>query len=305
MAFTNTSAHMEVRPSPRHAVSLPITSGSHDPVRPHRRLSTWPIEETSRIGPKDTGLCISSDEHLPCHLINLQCHFLGCLKYSERALFLDSHHRWWSRALHLDGKGTGQFHRSDSSHDDNMRFHFIRHESAMNLLGYLKMIDVVRTAVNNNLSGNLVKNLEESRNEWRKSEEYRLHMPVASSNWNVEVPKTHDEWRGRVEAAKAKNHVQNIEDILCDIGQELRDSSVQERLETEEEKRYSLERDAKAAGLKVTFRSGVFFKAMANFQWDQILKTDIISKEYLDGCFALGQQYPELCSSIFLVCEKG
>jgi 2-polyprenyl-3-methyl-5-hydroxy-6-metoxy-1,4-benzoquinol methylase len=67
----------------------------------------------------------------------------------------------------------------------------------------------------------------------------------------------------------------------------------------------TLERDAKAAGLKVVFRSGVFFKALANFQWDQLLDTDIISKEYLDGCHALGQQYPELCSSVFIVCEKG
>ena len=67
----------------------------------------------------------------------------------------------------------------------------------------------------------------------------------------------------------------------------------------------TLERDAKAAGLKVVNRSGIFFKALANFQWDKLLKTDIISKEYLNGCYELGQQYPELCSSIFLLCEKG
>jgi 2-polyprenyl-3-methyl-5-hydroxy-6-metoxy-1,4-benzoquinol methylase len=67
----------------------------------------------------------------------------------------------------------------------------------------------------------------------------------------------------------------------------------------------TLERDAKAAGLKVVHRSGIFFKALANFQWDRLLSTDIISKEYLDGCYELGQQYPDLCSSIFLMCEKG
>jgi len=67
----------------------------------------------------------------------------------------------------------------------------------------------------------------------------------------------------------------------------------------------TLERDAKAAGFKVVYRSGIFFKALANFQWDRLLQTDIISKEYLDGCYELGQQYPELCSSIFLMCEKG
>lgn len=67
----------------------------------------------------------------------------------------------------------------------------------------------------------------------------------------------------------------------------------------------TLERDAKAAGLNVIHRSGIFFKALANFQWDRLLKTDIISPEYLEGCYQLGQQYPDLCSSIFLMCEKG
>jgi 2-polyprenyl-3-methyl-5-hydroxy-6-metoxy-1,4-benzoquinol methylase len=67
----------------------------------------------------------------------------------------------------------------------------------------------------------------------------------------------------------------------------------------------TLERDAKAAGLNVMHRSGIFFKALANFQWDRLLNTDIISPEYLEGCYQLGQQYPDLCSSILLMCEKG
>lgn len=65
----------------------------------------------------------------------------------------------------------------------------------------------------------------------------------------------------------------------------------------------TLERDATAAGLKVTYRSGIFFKALANFQWDRLLSTDIISRAYLDGCYMVGQQYPDLCASIFLLCE--
>lgn len=67
----------------------------------------------------------------------------------------------------------------------------------------------------------------------------------------------------------------------------------------------TLERDAKAAGLNVVYRTGIFFKALANFQWDRLLNTDIISKEYLEGCYQLGHLYPDLCSSIFLLCEKG
>lgn len=67
----------------------------------------------------------------------------------------------------------------------------------------------------------------------------------------------------------------------------------------------TLERDARAAGLKVVHRSGIFFKALANFQWDRLLSTDIISPEYLEGCYQLGHVYPDLCSSIFLLCERG
>jgi ribosomal protein S18 acetylase RimI-like enzyme/SAM-dependent methyltransferase len=67
----------------------------------------------------------------------------------------------------------------------------------------------------------------------------------------------------------------------------------------------TLERDASAAGLRVVHRSGIFFKALANFQWDRLLQTDIITPEYLEGCYQLGHQYPDLCSSIFLLCERG
>ena len=66
----------------------------------------------------------------------------------------------------------------------------------------------------------------------------------------------------------------------------------------------TLERDLKKSKLNITYRSGIFFKPLANFQWDKILQTDIISKEYLDGCYELGQVYPDLCSSLFFVCEK-
>jgi hypothetical protein len=67
----------------------------------------------------------------------------------------------------------------------------------------------------------------------------------------------------------------------------------------------TLERDTKVAGLKVVHRSGIFFKALANSQWDRLLETDIISKDFLEGCYRLGQHYPDLCSSIFLLCEQG
>ncbi len=51
----------------------------------------------------------------------------------------------------------------------------------------------------------------------------------------------------------------------------------------------TLERDAASAGLRTLHRSGIFFKALANFQWDRLLATDIISPGYLEGCYMLGR----------------
>lgn len=66
----------------------------------------------------------------------------------------------------------------------------------------------------------------------------------------------------------------------------------------------TLERDAKESGLNIEYKTGIFFKSFANFQWDRLLETDIITEEYLDGCYQLGHDYPNLCSSIMLICKK-
>jgi 2-polyprenyl-3-methyl-5-hydroxy-6-metoxy-1,4-benzoquinol methylase len=65
----------------------------------------------------------------------------------------------------------------------------------------------------------------------------------------------------------------------------------------------TLEREAYQAGLTTIHRGGIFFKALANYQFDKILQTDILSPEYLDGCYQLGMIYPDLCASIYLVCR--
>ena len=66
----------------------------------------------------------------------------------------------------------------------------------------------------------------------------------------------------------------------------------------------TLRRDVVKAGLNPVSQEGIFFKALANFQWDQAIQNGIVSKEYLRGCFELGKIYPDLCSSIFILCEK-
>jgi hypothetical protein len=66
---------------------------------------------------------------------------------------------------------------------------------------------------------------------------------------------------------------------------------------------HTLAADARSAGLTVRSRGGVCFKGLANFQLDAALAAGIISDAYLEGCLALGTHFPELCSSVYLVCE--
>lgn len=65
-----------------------------------------------------------------------------------------------------------------------------------------------------------------------------------------------------------------------------------------------LHADARKAGLHVSRHGGVCFKPLANFQIDAALAAGIVSTQYLDACFEVGRTYPELCASIYLVCER-
>lgn len=67
----------------------------------------------------------------------------------------------------------------------------------------------------------------------------------------------------------------------------------------------TLEFDTRKAGLQTVHRGGVMFKPLANFQIDKGLETGVIDQAYLEGCYAFGMAVPDLCASVFLVCEKG
>nr|WP_199045315.1 class I SAM-dependent methyltransferase [Dyella sp. ASV24] len=64
----------------------------------------------------------------------------------------------------------------------------------------------------------------------------------------------------------------------------------------------TLERDVRASGLVIEARGGIFFKPFANFQFDRLMESGIIDQSYLDACYALGMQYPELTASVYNVC---
>lgn len=66
----------------------------------------------------------------------------------------------------------------------------------------------------------------------------------------------------------------------------------------------SLQCDISQTGLRIESRGGVFFKPLANFQFDKLMGAGVISQGYLDGCYALGMRYPDLCASIYAVCRR-
>ena len=65
----------------------------------------------------------------------------------------------------------------------------------------------------------------------------------------------------------------------------------------------SLNAEVKSSGFSVIRSGGVFFKSLANFQLDAALRSGIINEEFLEGSYQLGMHYPELCASIYVVCE--
>lgn len=66
----------------------------------------------------------------------------------------------------------------------------------------------------------------------------------------------------------------------------------------------SLTKEIKDAGFRISLTTGVMIKQLANFQWDSLIKNEIVNMEYFDGAYQVGLKYPDLCSSILVVCEK-
>ena len=65
----------------------------------------------------------------------------------------------------------------------------------------------------------------------------------------------------------------------------------------------TLSRDVKLGGLEIIHTSGIIFKPFANYQWDQLIDTNIISEGFIEACYELGFKYPDLCASIFVLCR--
>lgn len=61
--------------------------------------------------------------------------------------------------------------------------------------------------------------------------------------------------------------------------------------------------ELRGAGLVPVDFGGVVFKPLANFQIDRALAAGIIDDRYLEGCYQLGKRFPDMCASLFAVCQ--
>jgi SAM-dependent methyltransferase len=64
----------------------------------------------------------------------------------------------------------------------------------------------------------------------------------------------------------------------------------------------TLRRDILSSGLSIEMISGVFLKALANFQLDQALESGIIGRDYIEAANSLAKIYPDFSASLIAVC---
>jgi 2-polyprenyl-3-methyl-5-hydroxy-6-metoxy-1,4-benzoquinol methylase len=63
--------------------------------------------------------------------------------------------------------------------------------------------------------------------------------------------------------------------------------------------------DARGAGLTIETTGGIFFKPLANFQFDALIGGPLIGDAFMEGCFELGKEHPTMCASIYVIARAG
>ncbi len=67
--------------------------------------------------------------------------------------------------------------------------------------------------------------------------------------------------------------------------------------------RKKLSKDLESVGFKIISSGGIMPKIYSNGQYDKSLSHNIIDIKYLDACSELSDKHPELCASIYFICE--
>lgn len=62
--------------------------------------------------------------------------------------------------------------------------------------------------------------------------------------------------------------------------------------------------DVAQSGLAVMASGGIFYKPLANFQFDALIGTEVLSEGFLEGCYQLGLERPTECASLFIVAQS-
>lgn len=61
--------------------------------------------------------------------------------------------------------------------------------------------------------------------------------------------------------------------------------------------------DVAQSRLGVVAYGGIFYKPLANFQFDALIGTSVLSDDYLEGCYQLGLERPSDCASLYVVAQ--
>ena len=67
--------------------------------------------------------------------------------------------------------------------------------------------------------------------------------------------------------------------------------------------RVALNRDIEEAGFRIRAQGGIMLKILADFQLDRLLGEGVLEGAHLDGLYRLGMEYPDLCGSLFAICD--
>ena len=62
--------------------------------------------------------------------------------------------------------------------------------------------------------------------------------------------------------------------------------------------------DVARAGLTIEHSGGVFFKPLANFQFNALMGGPLIGDAFMEGCFQLGREQPTACASVYVVAGR-
>ena len=67
--------------------------------------------------------------------------------------------------------------------------------------------------------------------------------------------------------------------------------------------RVNLNRDLERSGFINIAQGGLMLKILADFQMDKLIELEILQEPQLLGLFKLGLEYPDLCGSLFSICQ--